>query len=383
MQAVGSSSPLRTPSQTWKAYKSLIRYIHANGLSDGDVLPPQPRLRQTLGYSNDTMNVAMRALVQAGALTRKKRAGTVIADLRAARGTPWRVGVLSIRPEDRVVAPFYAELVFRLQQALGEAGCRCVTYHFVGNRMIPAPLSSFSGVEEDLATHNVDGLITIPPLTPGDWQRVEASEVPVVHTHSWLDAPCGVLIDVSAGVEQAVALLARRGCRRITAVLETESLKEGLPNQVALNAFHFAMRRVGAAVTSRSVIVEGRGAKGKDSSRHIGLRIAAAILQLPPHERPDGLVAIDDQLTLGLTQAIERHAEYRPLIASQTNRQIPLDFSLPVLPLEVDVDDLIRQSVDLLLRRIENPAMPTQIRLIKPEWQPSLAETFHPVESQN
>src|SRR5699024_1088770 len=73
------------------------------------------------------------------------------------------------------------------------------------------------------------------------------------------------------------------------------------------------------------------------SGMRAGFEIAQHLLALPPADRPDGLIIEDDYLAMGLTSALARYCDYRPMLAVCTTRQSPLAFALPVIRYETDI----------------------------------------------
>jgi DNA-binding LacI/PurR family transcriptional regulator len=347
-------------SQVSRAARELIRFIYTQNLGVDDRLPPQSELVQKIEFSNDTLSEAMRALVDAGVLTRKRRVGTVVSDReRPVRGL-WRVGVAVF---SAICLPFYAQLLQRVLSRLNELGCSS-TLHMLtpGCDRRPPVLGDFGALEADLEDGVISGVISFSDLALSDWRRVDRLGIPICHVSAWEKAPCGVVIDQAPMVQQAVSLLLTRSCRRLTLVRCGS-------NEVGYNrgqlAYEATVGAAGLGERSQRVLVAGEGSHG-------GARIADTLLELSPKERPDGLVVLNDWVGMGLAARLAEVGSYRPTIVVQSNMQAPLAFAFPVVHFEVDVDQIATQSVDMLLERMRNPLIPGRREWIAP--QLSMAE---------
>ncbi|MCX5661602.1 MAG: substrate-binding domain-containing protein [Planctomycetota bacterium] len=350
----------RGREQTWRAYKRLLQFMHGRSMKPGDKMPAQAELRRLLGLNNSTLSGAMRRLVSQGVVSRKRRVGTVVANIADAPAVAWSVGVATFPAPAHGPDSFFAELAIRIQTALARARCRCISY-MLFRRMSPHPFTEFFGLAEDIADSNLDGLICLTPLRLSDWRSAVRRGIAICHTPHWEEATCGVLIDQGSLVEQAIPQLMARGCKSIALVTF------GRADVTSPRAFH-AFRRAAAAAgipESRAQLITAT-----DWSSEGGRLLATELRSRPEKQRPQGLIVLDDYTALGLTQALQVSGDYHPRIALQANHQLPLIFPRPVLRFETDVEELATHSVDMLLRRMQNPTRPEQV-----EWLPTrLAE---------
>lgn len=331
--------------QTHRAYKRLLRFIHSEGLGPGDKLPSQQELWRKLRLNNSTLGSAMHALVAAGAMTRKPRVGTIIADLQRVPPIDWSVGLLAVPAPLQGPDSFFTNLTVRIQASLFQSGSRCVTYHRVAQGF-PASLAAFPALERDLAHDELDGMIVLTALSLSDWERIENQGVVLCHTPIWGEAPCGVLIDEAAMAERAIKLFSQQGCRTFATVCLGGSRGLGLTSP--------PVRSGSVTHLATEPNVEG------------GRRIGEALLKRHTTERPDALIVFDDYVALGLANVLREGGQYRPALAVKTNRQLPLAFALPATFFEVDMDELVRRTISVLGKRLINPSVPPTIEWIAP-----------------
>ncbi len=352
------ASPILTQArQPRVAIKRIVQLVHAQGLQTGDRLPTQPELLKALGFSNDTLNAAMRILVDQGFLTRRKKSGTVLLDRDAFGPLDWTIGLATIRAARETGAPFYAELCLRVQMALADAGCRCRTYHLQTNNN-PAPLGEFFGLAEDIDQQELDGLIVLAGLEDYYWQDLRARGVAVTYLPDREDVRGGAVIDHLVLAEKGVELLAAQGCRRLTAVYP-------YPSQPGGERFWRGFERglTSAGLSRRPGDALYTGWLHESLITTTARRVADNLLR--PEERPDGLIVSDDKVAAVLTRLLAA-TDYRPRMVVQTSRQQPLHFALPVIGLEVDMTELAATAVSLALAQVRNPATPDELLWIPP-----------------
>ena len=342
-------------SQVSRAAREIVRWIHTHKLKLDDRLPPQSDLVRELAFSNDTISEAMRALVDASVLTRRRRVGTVVLDPdRPVRGL-WRVGVAVF---SAIYEPFYAQLLHRVLLHLEELGC-VSTLHMLapGCTRRPPNLSDFGALAEDIEESVLSGVISFSDMAMLDWCRVEERGVPMCYVGSWEDASCGVVIDQAPMSQRAVTLLASQGCKQLMLV-HTGNGEAGYNR--GLLSYEAAVKDAELGEPSQRTIAGGQGPHG-------GARVANALLALPEHERPDGLVVLNDWVGMGLTARFAEAGSYRPKVVVQTNKQAPLAFAFPVIHFEVDVEQMALRSVAMLLQRMRDPSFSAQREWISPQ----------------
>jgi len=71
---------VKSPQLYVLAKDEILRYIHENDLTVGDLLPPESHFVSRLGISRGTLREAMRVLEEEGVVRRKQGIGTLICD---------------------------------------------------------------------------------------------------------------------------------------------------------------------------------------------------------------------------------------------------------------------------------------------------------------
>lgn len=350
---------LRTPDfhnrgQTRRAYKRLIRFIRSEGLGRGEKLPPQQELWRKLGLNNSTLGGAMQMLVSTGALTRKTRVGTVIADPTKIPPVEWAVGVISLHLPSRGATSFFTSLTVRMQQALAHQSCRCTAYVYVEGGRDPL-LTTVPPVHLDLERGDLDGLVLLTSIPLQNWREIESRGVVLCHTPIWREAPCGVIIDEAEMASRAIEIMAGRGAKKI-ALVHTSSEFDRREQAVVEQS-------LAQAKLSPSDFIQYKAEPGVLD----GQKVAASLLQKPERDRPDGLIIFDDHLAMGLTSVLREAGNYCPMIAVQTNRQLPLVYAMPVIPFEVDIDELTHRTTVLMLERLVNPVTTARVERFAPK----------------
>ncbi|MCZ7649065.1 MAG: GntR family transcriptional regulator [Planctomycetota bacterium] len=356
MARTDDTADLRVGSQAYKAYKRVVRYLHIHQLKEGDRLPTQQEFCKLLNTNNDTLNGAMHALVKAGVLRRKSKVGTTVAELGKLGPVVWSVGLAALPAAFQGPNSYNAVLAYGVQSELTRLGCRVQCYYRY-KQEVPAKLSSFPGLEDDLEHGELDGLVVLARAKPGVWKDLARLEVAGHEFTGDPTAPCGTSIDNVPAVVDAVSILVREGCRRVAVVHKRPrndppaGMKDG----------------VGAVLSEAGLKPEAVewifAPPGMDSGRKLGLEF----LERAPSARPDGMLVIDDYSCLGVTQELHPHASYRPRLAAMTNRQLPLGFALPVIRFELDIDELVRRASALFLKQLYNPTLTGQFEWVVPK----------------
>lgn len=350
-----SLSQLPANNQVRQCCKDIVRLIHTRGLGVGDALPKQEDLRQELKYSNNTITPAMQILTSAGMLSRKRRSGTVIENTQAVPRGLWRVGMAVGTMAQELGGQFLTTLYRCLNERIDAAGCLGRFYlRTKNNNGQPHPLEDFSGLVEDLAYGSLDGLLTPAFLVRDAITDMEKRGVPLCSVAGCEFAKCGVQLNHFGSVQKSVKLLAANGCKRPILVSNIAPM-DGY--SAFWEGFKCGLSEMGmTADTSQLVVGDLLGG---------GVEIATRLLAMPPQDRPDGIIVVNDIMGLGLAGVLRESAGYRPMIIVQTNRQIPLVYAVPVIRLEVDIDELAAQAVDLLISQMLNPAQPGRIRVVQ------------------
>ncbi len=340
------------------AAQQLLQYVRQRGLQAGDQLPPQSQLRGELGFSNDSLSAAMSTLVRSGVLIRKPGLGTIVVDPTKTVSGVWRVG-LAVLPSVKGQA-YYGQLLLSLQIHLASLGS---TTTYIPDHEIAGgntTLDDYGLLLDDLKGGRLHGALIMSGAGRKELDYWNSRGIPLLHIGPWEGAPVGVVIDQAPMVEQGVALLWQRNIRQI-GVVSIGGPTTG--HRRFWDAFVQTMNNAGQPVDERThSYFGGEGALG-------GARVAKRLLSMPAHLRPQGLVVIDDRLAAGLTAVLAEQTEYRPTMVVQTNVQAPIAFSLPVIHVELDVDDMARAASADMLERLIHPDMPPSLHWIAPRFR--------------
>lgn len=331
-----------------EAYREILRFISANGLREGDILPTQEVFSRSLAMSHTTLTKAMKCMVDDGLLCRRQRVGTVVENLRTPPRRVWSVGVIAT--------------------PLGRADYRWVLEQCLRNHLLESACEPYS-----IPAHSpfLRGSRTEPPGTkeysrPFDALIGVAPEAvvacPVIHIGFRPGRTgSGVVIDTAGMVAEACGQLQALGCRRL-------ALLHG-GDEPYRQLFRQELASRGLPLPTHWELVAGHAgiAPGQEAGR---------VLQaLAPAARPDGILTLDDHLGVGLTDVIRDLEGYRPPIVVLTHRQLPRLFGVPVIRLEIDIDRLASEAVEItleillrgprdhVLRRYEPTLCPTPTRL--------------------
>jgi DNA-binding LacI/PurR family transcriptional regulator len=336
-----------------QVYRRMLRHVRMHRLEVGTILPPQPQWQQELGCGTTTFNKAMRMLEAHGVVRRRRSAGTTLLRTAPDRRIQWSVGVCM--PKLPTVSAVYPTLLQFLLLHLQEAGCQLHIYRF--NRSTPLRyynrLDDFDSLKEDVEAGRLDGLLNISRLGTRDHahlKRLGVVSCQLIAHHR--DEP-GVATDTPEMIRQAVTLLHDKGCRKIALAYPDSDACHESYGDAHQHAFAQAMAEL------RQPPLEFPGPEFAAG----GQSVARQLLQLPPNQRPDALVCIrDDHFALGLTQVLRQDPAYRPAITSQASHQAPLPFFLPVYRFEIDLEEVAKKGVHLLVEQLQSPRQtPTRV----------------------
>lgn len=342
---------ISTRPRVRSASKAVIRYIHSRGMREGDHLSDQQELRAELGFSNDSLTPAMRDLARMGVITRTRGRGTQVVRPDAADPRLWSVAMPTYGAAFTPGDVYYPQLCHSLQIKLRRLGYPCLLYPSSrGTPFAGHELKDFVGLTEAHKHDEIDGIIAPLYLMPSlaDWARKASIPICQVGLHH-IGAGTGIRIDQESMVFEAGAVLTGQGCQRVALVCHHEPA----PTDSFWSGFKKARRMFNDRIVSRPLHA-GHGVEA-------GGQVAKQILAMPKDQRPDGVVVIADDLALGLSVGLVSTADYRPQLAVQTNREVPLVFPWPVYRFELNIEAMAERAVGLLAERLLNPLLPDEI----------------------
>lgn len=353
-------------SQVSKACKQVLRVIWSLGLERGDAVPTQRELQKMYGFSHNVLSPAMQRLVRAGVVTRKVKVGTIVLDRRAFREPIWRVAIAENFLEQQCASPFFSLLAGYVQRELISLGCRPRLYL---RKALPSglrdSLNIYGTLARDAQQDMLDGAIALGAIEAEEWRKI-AGPMPLCGLTE--AAQCGAGVDQGAMARDAVALLASKGCRRLTIISNNR-----LPTLRRFwNGFEQGVEKArlkrwsGELITTRDLTkAQLQNAPWQIAAGQAAAKVIAAT---PRRERPDGLIVLDDFTAAGLTMTLRELGDYRPRIAVLANLQVPQVYALPVFRFQLDVDLLARRGVSVFHERLLNPTLPAHMDWVAPHY---------------
>lgn len=302
------------------------------------------------GVSTATVSNVINKPDRVGVRTRRK-VERAISDLgfvpnRAAQQL--RIGVSTsvglVVPD--VSYPFFTDLA---RGAEAEAAGRGLSV-FLGNSDINHDKEA--ALVRSFLQQRVRGLLVAPITSPRAVLEIaEQADVPFV----LVDTPplvegnvSSVASDSFAGGRIAVRHLCERGSTRLAFIGSDAD-----PTQV-IERWNGALREVQElpGVTLQRIPPEGRGLRA-------GIRIGRSLLSMPPSERPDGLIAPNDGLAVGVVNALvaEKGTEvFRDIrVVGYDDLEIAANAVVPITSIRQSSELIGRSAIDLLEELVNVP----------------------------
>jgi DNA-binding LacI/PurR family transcriptional regulator len=346
-----SVSAVGIHQRAMSVYRDMIRFLGEAGAEEGYKLPTQAHLVRKLKTCHATLQVAMQWLVEDGVLSRRRKTGTFV--LEPYPSSPqraiWRIGIVMPSLASGAFLPLlthYLHLHLSHQGALARA-------YFLSPKAAPAAevllrrATDFLGLAEDLSEGLLDGIVTAT--------RLRCREVPVSSAGFLYDqSGFGAVYDEEHFLRAAMDYLMESGAKRIYWLMPFD-LRETFPKQPDLIA------GLAAAMKARGGVLE---IAPNPVTADSGKRLARELLRRSPSARPEGLVIQSETHAQMFCNALAT-TSFRPLIATQTNRQIPTSFALPVHELAVDVEEAAAGAVRVLIEKLRRPTQRGRIIQLK------------------
>lgn len=338
----------------------MLIYLHEHELKAGDKLPTHAELVKRLKVCHDTLNTAMKWLVEEGILSRRQRLGTVVAQPYPShpRRAFWQVGIVA---PPLTSSYFISVLIHCIHRHLGLRGFSDRTYMLSVNAAPSCEVTErhpedFSGLVDDLENGVLNALIT-----PA---RLVTDKVPVCGAASQ-HGHFGVTIDHRLFAREAVEELRAAGHRCIVAAVSHPQDSFGHEFTRGVNEVR---QDLGLGQELESVICS--------SGIEHGHRLARELLARPRSRRVDAVIIKDDITAQACANVLASEGGSQIAMAVQTNLQIPISFAMPVLRFALDVDELAEKSVDVLLEKLLRPSrtprsLSVAARLLAPDAVPA------------
>ncbi len=318
------------PRKVEFARDAIVTMIHDRNLGKGERLPSYSRMREDLGIGSQTIAAAVASLCDHGVLEVQDKVGIFV---KNPDGGQLAGRTVAVAVRQLVGSSYAAMLASFIQKLLNEHNCHCLTfYQTSGENTSRRPdLKEFPGLEQAVRENNIDGIITLCPFSDRALKQLNECGIKscFIGDDDHNVMPCGILIDVKHFILMAKSELEKSGCRKIVQFFATPEQKE-----------------------RRSAILAGV----TGSSYSGGAAIAREFLDLPPEERPDGIISDDDTIVSGFLAELGQtdNPAYRPKIATIVHDEVgELYPSSDMLLYSQNMERYSQMAVELLLMLLQ------------------------------
>lgn len=338
--------------------RAIVRHILETGLNAGDKLPTQAELRQQLRVGNTTIIRAMQSLDSEHVVEIRQKTGVFVKNPNA---DGYKGRTIGIAAQEFTGHPFMGFMLLYIQRWLHEYGCHSLIFYGKETfQRTDFELEWFPGLRRSVSAHRIDGLITMLEFTSDGWNFLKANRIPVSFVGPVNVPYSSAFYDFPAFAEEAIKKILKRGyCR--PAMLSACGIVRNyfLP-------FFAEMTRNLSCFDAAKYYFDGQ------PQHETGKVIADQLLEMLPHERPDFIVSLDDNITVGLISTlIEKqwnNVIYAPPMAVLGNRQLPLLLPWPDIEYyEINTEVMAKKVVDLCLKQLKQPDTSKEAVLLKPQ----------------
>ncbi|MCX5662691.1 MAG: GntR family transcriptional regulator [Planctomycetota bacterium] len=278
------------PSPKQHALASELRRAIITGtLAPGARVPTRAELVSQNGLSLITVQRALERLERDGFVESRGSLGTFVARFPPHR---FRYGLAFVNPSNVVALSNYWSTLAQHADSMASAEPRRVHTYFDVDAH--ADNESFRLLRSDLAARRVAGLVftSTPRLLEGT-SALHLPDLPRVVLGNEPFHDCAVLsLDYDSMVQQAMDLFAAQGRRRIAAITVSNVLEAGIQA-----IMHSAQKRGMECKTAWIHGIDHLHPMWAGNS-------ARLLMSLPPAERPDGLLILDDNLVEHATAGV-------------------------------------------------------------------------------
>ncbi len=359
----------KQPSTSTDIEAQLLAALQSGRWKPGDRLPTTAELAEESGADLRSVQRALAALAARGLLDRRPRLGTYVRETASPRTVGLATG-WNLKLERNVFPRLF---VSEMERALEALGYRLHLFENLFALMVNDPATFREGLtrlHEELAAVNPAGFVELQmhlsrlPGTRPEWER------PTVHA-ARLEYGADAAFDRIAFYHDAMAELARRGCRRVI-LIRKGALLEHFPAED--EAFYSAAKKQRFLRASiREVYVREQNPDVESGAATLLDALADEWSTARRTETPDALLVADDIMTKGIVTALLRRGLGPDLtLLSLTTAGLPYHFGLPViryeLPLRALAEELARR-LHLKLARQPLPKAPALLRgrIVLPE----------------
>ena len=344
----------RPPVQQDQIVNHIRQLVIGGQLQPGDRIPNREELTVQFGVSSVTVQRAFHRLLEGGFAVVRPRLGTFVPEFPPHRHHFALIFPGEPTPPVKNWNQFWSVLV-RVARAIS-----CPEYRFSVYTGIDKHLNShdFKLLVHDLAERNLAGIIfsTAPFLvegtpiltTPGVprvafMSATEENAIPAISSEPY-----------QRFVERAVERLAGRNRRRIAVISAT------VMEMKHLDFLSSAFQRHG--LTFHEPWVQG----GDLLHPEWTVRLTRLLLSVPPAERPDGIVVVDDNLAEAVVEGVRQAGVHVPEeleIVAHANFPLEKRLPLPAWRLGLDNRSVLLRAIAILQQqqRGEKPAVITHV----------------------
>ncbi|MFZ2657574.1 MAG: GntR family transcriptional regulator [Victivallales bacterium] len=336
--------------------RAIVRHVLEKGLKTGDKLPTQSELRHKLQVGNATIIRAIQSLESEHVLEIRPKIGVFLKNSVADGHKGWTIGIAA---QEFAGHPFVGLLLLYIERCLHEYGCQPLIFYGEETfQRTDFELEWFPGLRRCASAHLIDGLITTLEFTGEGWDFLRENRIPASFFGP-VDVPCStVFYDIPAFAKEATEKMLMKGYRR-PAMLSVC----GIVRNYLFPVFTEMTGKL-SGFDAEKYYFDGL------TQHETGKMIASRLLDMPPQERPDFIVSIDDNITTGMVNAlIEKqwnHVTYAPQIVALCTRQLPLILPWPDIEyLEIDIEVIAKKTVELCLKQLKEPDTEKEAVLFK------------------
>ncbi|MHB1158023.1 MAG: GntR family transcriptional regulator [Phycisphaerales bacterium] len=322
--------------QTRLACQRILRFIHQQKLKVGDRLPPGNELSRQINVCSDTFHSAMKVMAASGVLERKQKRGTTVQRLSPGGHGPklFRVGLLWRRIE----SPFIHLMFNMARHALHHRACDDCSYPASGmHEEIRFNLDRQPQLCLDIEQGRIDGLISYGEMRG-------SPPIPVCNLNNISGNATGIVIDPHSVVCQGLRLLSKLGCRRPLVIYVASFTPD---------RYHLDHRNAQEAMRDAGLTPDDDNLAMLYTRDQMDAVYNAHFTDTPADRMPDGVIITEDHVAGHFSRKL-RASGRSPRLIVQTNRQLPMEFLLPVIRFEVDADEMARRAVDMLVDAMLN-----------------------------
>ncbi len=304
-----------TGAKTELIKRLIVRHIRDNRLAPGAKLPGQNDMRAMFGCGSATLSAALNELREDGILRVVDKVGVYVTVPDSSPLKGWRVALVT---EEIKGNPYMAFLLVFLSQELNRNDCRTQT--FIRQALPEGAPGAPDGMRElrhAVKNGDVDAILSFMPFEAADEEFFNRRHVRLAYMELDPEHPWSFGLNMDKIVSESVRIMAEAGVKHMeyAQVNRADRLKD---------AFEAAAARFAPEVPRRGAVhrIGAGGAERRDSIE----RMVRVWLDVPPEERPDGVLVLDDIVAWHIIHRLLNVSSWMPKLLTMRN----YDINLPV-----------------------------------------------------